>query len=260
MSPGAPAPMSAWPTDDELRGALDGVPGRTHGLGRAPEPPPHVPTEAEIDQAIIEGLTSRPRDAAPLYPEDSRTETPLARDQRIAASLGDIGIRRNEAEGSAYARERDRIEGETAARTQLENDRREAMGRATQRYRDAMDRAASLTIDPDGFYHSRGAAGTIASAIAVGLGALSSGINGGPNVALGMINDEINRDLEAQAQRIDSSFRRADAEGGLVQMMRDEFTDRQAALDAARSLALEDAAARVGEEASMLNSAEARVR
>lgn len=234
--------------------------GGVAARGRGPATPPAPPTEEDLNATLIDALTNRPRDAPSLFGEyDSRTESPLDRDLRLADEQRRIEQRRAELAAIAAAEERDRVEAEIGARQQVENERRGATNAARDSYRRAADRAAALSIDPDGFYHSRGVGGTIASAIAIGLGGLSSAVSGGPNVVYSMINDEIERDLAAQQQRIDSAFRRAEAEGTLYDMTRQEYADRNAAMDAARALALENVAAQVAEREASLGSEEARV-
>lgn len=216
-------------------------------------------TEADVNATLIDALTNRPRDAPSLFGEyDNRAESSLERDLRLNDESRSIEMRRANLMRMAAIDERDRVEAEIAARQAMEMERRAATTSARDSYRRAQDRAASLSIDPDGFYHSRGVGGTIASAIAIGLGGLSSAVQGGPNVVLDMINQEIERDLQAQQQRIDSAFRRADAEGTLYDMTRQEYADRGSAFEAARALALENVAAQVAEREAALGSEEAR--
>lgn len=214
---------------------------------------------APDDQLLVDALTGMPRGGGPWAEMDTRAETPLERNLRLNADMGRIEARRAENAGAAAAMERDRIAGELQARQEFEATRREAEGAARMSYRAASDRAAALRIDPDGFYHSRGVGGTIASAIAIGLGGLGAAISGGENVALSMINQEISRDLQAQQSAIESAWRRADAEGTLYDMVRQEFSSREAAMSAAQALAAEDVAMQVEEMASRLGSEEARV-
>jgi hypothetical protein len=224
--------------------------GRRRG-GAAPVAP------GEERDPLIDALIARPAGAANPY--DNRPESGLDRDLRLNDESRRLAQRSAELQAMAAADARDRVAGEMTARAELEAQRRDAEGAARMSYRRAADRAAAMSIDPDGFYHSRGVGGTIASSILIGLGGLSSQINGGPNVALEMINSEIDRDIMAQQQAIDSAFRRADAEGTLYDMTRQEYSDRTAALEAARALALEGAAAQVAESEASLGSAEARV-
>ena len=268
-----PAPAGAGPRPDpgwsSLVDATGGVsnadlaeaisPRRSGGGARRPAGPALDPVLGDTTSRdpLIDALIDRPAGAANPY--DNRPESGLDRDLRLNDESRRLAQRSAELQAMAAADARDRVAGEMQARQELEAQRRDAEGAARMSYRRAADRAASMSIDPDGFYHERGVGGTIVSSILIGLGGLSSQINGGPNVALEMINSEIDRDLMAQQQAIDSAFRRADAEGTLYDMTRQEYSDRTAALEAARSLALEAAAAQVAESEATLGSAEASV-
>lgn len=243
---GAPAPRRA----------------RSAGMGSSASSasPAPVDPEAEANNALLADLMSEtPMSTLPARLYDNRPEDSLSRDQRLAAEASRLETRRAEVAGMAAADERDRLAGEQSARTELEDQRRLAMGQARERYRNAVDRAASMTLDPDGYYNDRALGGRLGAAIAIGLGAIGAAATGGENVALQMINDEIDRDLMAQQQNIESAFRRADYEGGILDLMSGEFEDRGAALEAARAVALEDAAQRVAEEESRLAAGEARL-
>ncbi|MBP7550967.1 MAG: hypothetical protein KA761_11825, partial [Gemmatimonadaceae bacterium] len=255
----ATAPVSLPGTVDSgaaLADVLANPPARRRFVGGRPSGRTAGPA-AEPTDPLLDALIARPMDAANPY--DNRAETGLERDLRLNADAETLAVRRAENSAIAAANVRDVYEGEARARSELETERRNATRAGMDSYRRAVDRAASLNIDPDGFYHSRGTGGTIAASIAIGLGGLGAAINGGPNVALDMINAEIERDLMAQQQRIDSAWQRADAEGTLYDMTRAEFGDREAALNAARSIALENAAAQAEEQAGMLGTAEARL-
>lgn len=261
-----PRPDPGWSSLVDTTGGLSNAdlaeaisPRRSGGGARRPAGPTLDPVLGDTTSRdpLIDALIDRPAGAANPY--DNRPESGLDRDLRLNDESRRLAQRSAELQAMAAADARDRVAGEMTARAELEAQRRDAEGAARMSYRRAADRAASMSIDPDGFYHERGVGGTIVSSILIGLGGLSSQINGGPNVALEMINSEIDRDLMAQQQAIDSAFRRADAEGTLYDMTRQEFSDRTAALEAARALALEAAAAQVAESEATLGSAEARV-
>lgn len=219
----------------------------------APAAPPVPPGEAMVDL-----MADRPRDAAPLFEE--RAATGLDRDLALNERRRVLEARRAEAAAAGYADERDALAGAEAARAENEATRRDAMGAARQRYRSAIDRANALTLDPEGWYHDRGVIGTLGAAIAIGLGSLGSSITGGENSALQIITSSIDRDLEAQRQAIDSAYRGADAEAGILDMLSQEFDSRGAAASAARAAMLEDVARRVAIQGEALAGTEAGIR
>lgn len=58
-------------------------------------------------------------------------------------------------------------------------------------------------IDPQQYFHDRSAFSTIIGAIAIGMGAYASAVTGSPNYALEIINDAIERDIEAQTKNLE---------------------------------------------------------
>jgi hypothetical protein len=53
-------------------------------------------------------------------------------------------------------------------------------------------------VDPNNYYHNLGTGGQIRSALALIIGGIGSGLTGGPNVAMQVINNAIARDIESQ--------------------------------------------------------------
>lgn len=217
---------------------------------------PAAPTEEERNAAFVDALTRAPRGA--LAPE-VREESPLEAQIRLAREAANLAGRRAEIEGAAYAEQFDAITGAEAARAENERLRQAAAAEGMERYRRAAEAAASVRMDPEGFFHERGIFGTIMAAVSVGLGSLGSQVMGGPNTALQIINDAIGRDIDAQRANIEQGWRGAESQRTLLDMMDDEFSNRDAAIAATRAALLEAAAARVGEQMTGVNTAEARV-
>lgn len=223
---------------------------------RAAARPAAAPTEEERNAAFVDALTRAPRGA--LAPE-VREESPLEAQIRLAREAANLAGRRAEIEGAAYAEQFDAITGAEAARAENERLRQAAAAEGMERYRRAAEAAASVRMDPEGFFHERGIFGTIMAAVSVGLGSLGSQVMGGPNTALQIINDAIGRDIDAQRANIEQGWRGAESQRTLLDMMNDEFSNRDAAIAATRAALLEAAAARVGEQMTGVNTAEARV-
>lgn len=265
---GGPVPGSVYDTTrDPLTEATGTPPGeprptgtrrRSSGGVAAPDVAPAVAP----GEALVDLLTDRPSGSDPLHAPpgagpDLAYESPLDRDLRLNEARRRLAIRSAETAGMALRDERDALHGAELARQENEDQRRAAMGEARERYRRAVDNARSMTIDPEGWYHDRGVGGTITAALAIGMGAFGSGLTGGSNQALDIINDSIDRDLEAQAQAIDSAWRGADAEGNLLDLLSQEFDSREAALAAARAAMLEEVANEAAERAAALSGDEA---
>ena len=219
---------------------------------------PSTPTgETDLGAGFVDAMTDRPRDAAPLI--DEARETGLDRSLGFVDDRRRLDLDRARASAVGYANERDALAGAEVARADNERDRRDAMAAARQRYSAALESARANTLDPEGWYHDRGVAGTIGSAIMIGLGSLGSALTGGANQALSIINDSIARDLEAQNSAIDNGWRGADAEAGLLDVLASEFDSREAATEAARAAMLEDVAAQIAEASAGLDGTEAGI-
>jgi hypothetical protein len=236
--PGAPAP--ALPT---------GVRRRAPGAAPAQEPD------------LIDALTNRPRDDAPLFGEDFRQLSPLERQQQLIND--DETLQRERAyQGQVVAAEQQDALDDAARRAgDLERERQGAMRAAQQRYTAAQQRMRDSQVDPNRYFADRGGAlGRIGAAIATALGAAGSVLTGGPNMALGIIEGEIDRDIEAQ--RANQALAQSDAEGArtFLDITRTEFSDRGAAEDAARAMAWDAVARRAAQHEALLTDQEARNR
>lgn len=67
----------------------------------------------------------------------------------------------------------------------------------------------------------------IGAALAIGLGAYSSSINGGPNQAYQIINDAMNRDVDLQMKRIDKKGKELAGEKDYLGLIRQATSDKQ---------------------------------
>lgn len=136
-------------------------------------------------------------------------------------------------------------------------DRERAEGRARDAVQRAADRAASIRIDPS--RAMQGASG-IANVIAVVLGGIGSGITGGPNQPLALVQQNIERDLAAQRTDLDTARNAVADQQSILGNVRQEFQSREAADNAFREFALRQAAAETEVQAQRANFAEARDR
>lgn len=112
------------------------------------------------------------------------------------------------------------------------------------------EKMLSRKIDPQRFWADKSTAQKIAGAFAIALGGVSAG-RGGNNVALDIINQAINRDIEAQKTDIASGRELYNMKAGLYGDMMNLFKDKRAAKLAAMENGLK--AAQMG-----LNSIAAR--
>jgi hypothetical protein len=233
----------------------------TPAPGSRPRPrAPRPPTEEELNAQLISELTGRPRDDAPLVGEDFRTQSFGEREQELIGDSERLAQDRAHQAGVTAAEQQDAIEEAQMQAAQTERDRQDSTRAAMQRYQAAQQRLSEAQIDPNRFFADRGgAAGRIGGAIAVALGAVGATLTGGPNTALEIISDEIDRDIEAQRANQSLASAEVDSARTFVDLTRTEFSDRQAADEAARSFAWETVARRAAQHEAELQGQDARM-
>lgn len=226
----------------------------------APRPRRREQPAPDPNASLVEQLTNRPPDAPPLVPGDMRTSSPLEQEQQRIAEGERLSREGANAEAVAAAERQDVLARAQAQQQQLEAERQVAMADAQRRYMAAFEEARNARVDPTRFYRDRGVFGTIGVAIGVALGGIGAAIQGGPNRALETIERAIDRDIAAQ----ESNQRNAQATVGnartFFDMTRQQFADRQAAVEAARSLAWNNVAERAAQQAAQLRDEGARLR
>lgn len=161
--------------------------------------------------------------------------------------LSDIAFARAEGARTQHSRTAEAIRNTQANlatdRAEYENQRAQMRQRIQdQRVRidERREEVAEMGLDPERIWKEKGTGAQIVAAIAQALGAFGQGLTGGPNAAADIINDAINRDLEAQRSEIEAA--RGDVEGqeGLLAQLYADLGDMDAAQSAARELAWAD--------------------
>lgn len=270
-SPAPQAAPAAPPPADPLAGTvlgrdIAGPPQPQRALPRLMGGPrrsaqPQAPAEAlasstgqpYADPGLVDAMT---RSTGPSWQEPR--ETAYDRERRAIDIARQLEQQRSEMVARQAMDAADAEEAYKRRRTELEGERAQAEGVARDSYQRAVDRLQTMQVDPARYYQRAGVVGMLGNAIAVGLGAMGQALGGGPNVALDMMQQAIDRDLRAQEQDISTAGATADQRRGLLAEVRNDFTSREAALEASRSIALREAAARVEAEAALQGSAEAQ--
>lgn len=286
MLPTSPQSSSFGPTDPTMRAMMNGrsisessVVGRTATGAPVYEsqwmPPTSTPAQAPAParRALVRpGRARAQAQAAPavqaapdpieqLMANGSGVQAPqrgpldtardsLALDQSFAMQ------RANEAQavGETVA-DAEREYQRAADRT--EEERRQAVGQARDAVNRAQARAASMSIDQD--RASRGGNGVM-NALAVALGTFGSTLAGGPNAALQIVNERIERDIESQRADIDQANSNVAAQRSMLADVREEFRSRDAATEATRAAMLRQAAAEAEVRSRQTDSDEVRTR
>lgn len=125
-----------------------------------------------------------------------------------ARRAGQAGAIEAETEGLKAEKELADLEAEQAAEEedlaakQLTARRRATEAAATS-YADAQKQLANTTIDVEKAYG--GTAGRLFAGLAVALGSFGASLTGGPNYALQVVNDRINRELEGQRAELEKA-------------------------------------------------------
>jgi hypothetical protein len=172
---------------------------------------------------------------------------PLDRRLRSAQAGTDLAAQQAQIAAGGAHRQADIMGQQLAERQQLEQERRQAMGEARARYTRAMERVNAMQIEPAHFFSDAGR--TMGATISVALGTIATAVSGDQSHmsnAMGLIQGAIDRDIEAQNANLQHAERGLDHERGLVDLMSQEFDDRDAALSASRAEMLDHAAAEVG--------------
>lgn len=113
----------------------------------------------------------------------------------------DAELEKNKAETQAALQRSylDRIQADTMQ--QREAEYQEKRAEQVAKYMAAEEAVANTKIDPRGSF-GKSAGNTIASALAMGLGAFASSITGTPNYAMQLIESAIQRDIDAQKENL----------------------------------------------------------
>lgn len=224
----------------------------------AAAPPAVTPTAAPPPAAPPRGAQA-PRAAGPAkLSEIGQIQTGLAKQQEQAASeLYDIEARRVEAEGATAEAAQKAEQVTSALRIQAANDRaeevrgreedatieretrRQAAEDTTKKLAAAQGELENTKLDIDAAYG--GAAGRIFSGLAVALGSFGASMAGGPNYALQIVNDRVNRELDAQKNEIDKKKGKVTELGRLLQQNENllgDATDARKLAQAQTELAL----------------------
>jgi hypothetical protein len=198
-------------------------------------------------QNPIPGLAGSPRDRA------------LDRQEGLIDEAGALAVQRAQAAGQAADMQREAVDEAEARRVELENDRRAAMGAARDRYRRAVERVSAMQVDPARMFRQPG--DVVGAAIGIALGAAASAVSGDQSHqenALALIQQHIDRDIEAQRANIANAQAGLAGEESILAMTSQEFESREAAEQAARSAMLEGVAARIARMEADLGVGEAR--
>lgn len=139
-------------------------------------------------------------------------------------------------------------------RQKKEADRQKRLDIEKQKLDKATEDYSNMDVDPNRFFHDKSTANKIVGGIGVFLGGLS--LQGGPNQALGMIENAINRDVDAQKSNIAKEGNVLTMKRGMYQDMLSRFGDERQAENATKIAMLQAAQAKAAAIGSKMQGAE----
>lgn len=267
MTPTAPRNIAAGPMSPAA-----GAPGMPAG------PPPAGNIAAQEALAKTPGL--RLKSDAPKPEADAATPTPAApkgaglgrrpsddkaqQMERDAAQAGyEAAQARSAAEAQGAAAEASAIESQINERKALEARVQQRVNEARTRFEKAQEDMARIdaTIDPGRFWATRSTGDKVMGILGMVLGALGAGPDG-INKAAVMLNQAIDRDIDAQKSEYDAKLRKAGARVNAAQsfyaMARESAGDELGAMDLAHSLALKAVGANIRKMMAQTNDPAAK--
>lgn len=138
----------------------------------------------------------------PLTPEMlAEREAAVAQQQGALEGQGDAEREANRVKAEALRGQNAYSEVEQMAGAQRQKERDALIAQAKAKY----DKVAEAANDPDHYWESKNGLSRVLAHIGIALGAFVQGWRGTPNVALQIINDEIDRDAKAQLRNLDKA-------------------------------------------------------
>lgn len=288
----APAPMKLGPVvtpSGEMPLPAPTKPFSLEGMRKGDSPTPVVDDDPLIDfgshqsLADAQALGVRPRDAsAPsaekppttVVPPKPKTAGGMARPSGANADelARKAALTQYEADNQGAAMTQELAAMEANANESAMNERKAVVARtqakvaqAQTRYQQAVDEMSRIDtgVDPGRFWASRSTGDKVIGVLGLVLGALGAGPDG-INRAANMLNDAVNRDLEAQKSEHELRLKKGGAKVGAAQnfyaMARDMAGDEVAAMDLAHAAALQNVAAKGKALMAQTQDAQAKAR
>ncbi len=217
--PAAPPPASSAPVSPVMPAA---APAATGGMGK---------------------LTKR-RDADRAQFLGTYDEEQAAVDREAAARMA-----QNTAVASFQAEQAERQEQDAAIQHQEARQVQDTHAAYLAKTNSMIDDLAREKTDPNRVFHSgdtaRDVSFTLGAMLLGGLGGLASGVQGGPNQGIGMLNQIIDRDIAAQDKDLANKRGVIQARDTIYGQMRQAYGDKQAADAAFKAGAIETAKTRL---------------
>ncbi len=119
------------------------------------------------------------------------------------------------------------------ARLRVEAEKKAMVDKSMAEMR-ALNEQAGAAIDPNKYWSDRGAGAGVVGAIAIALGEFSSKLRGGPNTAMQLIENGINREVQAQVQNRQLAQHKLGQAQNLYNLHLQNFGDKERAIEATK--------------------------
>lgn len=137
------------------------------------------------------------------------------------------------------------------------NERQDELEQRQNDFDQSVQALSKMSVDPDRFWASRSTGQKVAGVVSLFLGGFLQGMRGGPNAGLDMLNQYIDRDIEAQKFAYGAARDTAQQQQTAFGMAMQKYGNVDAAKAAARAAALDSVQAQLGQQAAMWKSADA---
>lgn len=256
-SPGGGPPVARGTQDDPsaARPAAFAPPGMSHGAPARERPfatpraaPPAQPTQPTA-QPMAAPAPQRPAVATPRAAASNPAD-PFAMEQKAAEQKASVDAQAGDAQAAVLSGLETKLEANAVQQAEVQARASEAAKSqltSIQAARDEM-KAIDVTVDPDRYTARMGWGGKLASIIGLTLGAI--GNDNGVNRAASLLNQQIDRDLDAQKSEHELRLRKGQS----------AVDSAQNAYSLARQATQDDIAANAAARGTMLDLADNQVK
>ena len=251
--PGNPkAAMFAEPGDPDYRAPAKATPVKGHFAGDdSGEAAPVKPatgggsgvSRAQAEADLAARLQSDEDAAQPYITQQAGIAARASAEEDIASLRGDSAG----AKGVVVANAEERVR-------QIAQDRDDAIAEHTRKLESFQREIAEGKIDTDRWWNSRDTGQKAAFFLSAALGGFLAGFKGGPNEALNMAQQSIDRDIDAQKANFEHKRAGANIEESLIGQLYKRFGSMEEAELTAKGLALDHLDAELNEKLASSNS------
>lgn len=223
----------------------------------------------ELTQELEQGLLDEPIEQ-PLEQGGESVLPPLTRDSSSESDISKAFEQQQDALKSMQQQEmlamqerslilednKKKAENLQQQRLALQQERQRALDEARRNMEVARQEAFGASVDPSRFWLNKSTGEKILAGVSIFLGGFGAGLTGGPNQALGIINQAIVNDIEAQKAELEKKQRGFDNASNTYARVRELFNNEERTQLAMEALAKEKVQMQLKSLASGLKSSQ----